>query len=183
MRANTGQMRCYFAMKDYNNALIAAGKIKKSETASEAVKREAGFVEGKSYYMTGKPDKALDGLKATAADVNFEQGAEAKYLVAEILFKQKNIQKSEAEIIDFIDKNTPHQFWLGKAFILLADIYLSRNDEFQAKHTLKSLVENYTNSTDGIIDEASKKLAVIESKEKKEQQNAIDSSFQMKIKQ
>lgn len=183
MRANTGQMRCYFAMKDYNNALIAAGKIKKSETASEAVKREAGFVEGKSYYMTGKPDKALDGLKATAADVNFEQGAEAKYLVAEILFKQKNIQKSEAEIIDFIDKNTPHQFWLGKAFILLADIYLSRNDEFQAKHTLKSLVENYTNSTDGIIVEASKKLAVIESKEKKEQQNAIDSSFQMKIKQ
>jgi TolA-binding protein len=183
MRANTGQMRCYFALKDYNNALIAAGKIKKSETASEAVKREAGFVEGKSFYMTGKIDKALEGLKATATDVNFEQGAEAKYLVAEILFKQKNIQKSEAEIIDFIDKNTPHQFWLGKAFILLADIYIERNDDFQAKHTLKSLVENYNTTTDGIIEEASKKLSVIEKNEKQEQQNAIDSSFQMKIKQ
>lgn len=183
LRANTGQMRCYFALEDYNNALIAAGKIKKSETASEAVKREASFVEGKSNYMTGKFDKALEGLKATAADVNFEQGAEAKYLVAEILFKQKNVQKSEAEIVDFIDKNTPHQYWLGKAFILLADIYLSRNDEFQAKHTLKSLVENYNNTTDGIIDEASKKLSVIENNEKQEQQNAIDSSYQMKIKQ
>ena len=183
LRANTGQMRCYFALEDYNNALIAAGKIKKSETASEAVKREASFVEGKSNYMTGKFDKALEGLKTTAADVNFEQGAEAKYLVAEILFKQKNMQKSEAEIVDFIDKNTPHQYWLGKAFILLADIYLSRNDEFQAKHTLKSLVENYNNNTDGIIDEASKKLSVIENNEKQEQQNAIDSSYQMKIKQ
>lgn len=183
LRANTGQMRCYFALEDYNNALTAAAKIRKSETASEAVKREATFVEGKSWYMTGKPDKALDGLKATATDVNFEQGAEAKYLVAEILFKQKNVQKAEAEITDFIDKNTPHQYWLGKAFILLADIYLSRNDEFQAKHTLKSLVENYNNETDGIIAEASEKLAVIENKEKQEQQNAIDNSFQMKIKE
>jgi TolA-binding protein len=183
LRANTGQMRCYFAMEDYNNALIAAGKIKKSETASDAIKREASFVEGKSNYMTGKFDKALEGLRTTATDVNFEQGAEAKYLVAEILFKQKNMQKSEAEIVDFIDKNTPHQYWLGKAFILLADIYLSRNDEFQAKHTLKSLVENYNNTTDGITAEASKKLSVIENNEKQEQQNAIDSSFQMKIKQ
>lgn len=183
LRANTGQMRCYFILEDYNNALIAAAKIRKSETASEAVKREAGFVEGKSWYMTGALDKALEGLKAPAADVNFEQGAEAKYLIAEILFKQKNIQKSEAEIIDFIDKNTPHQYWLGKSFILLADIYLSRNDEFQAKHTLKSLVENYNNTTDGIIGEASKKLSVIENKEKLEQQNAIDNSFQMKIKE
>jgi len=183
LRANTGQMRCYFTLEDYNNALTAAAKIKKSETASEAIKREAGFVEGKSYYMTGKADKALEGLKATATDVNFEQGAEAKYLVAEILFKQKNVQKSEAEITDFIEKNTPHQYWLGKAFILLADIYMSRNDEFQAKHTLKSLVENYNNATDGIIEEASKKLLLIENSEKQEQQNAIDNSFQMKIKE
>jgi tetratricopeptide (TPR) repeat protein len=183
LRANTGQMRCNLKLGDYDNALIAATKIKKSETANDAIKREANYTEGKSYYMTGKPDKALEGLKIAAADVKYEQGAEAKYLVSEIYFKQKNIQKSEAEILDFIDKNTPYQYWLGKAFILLADIYLSRNDEFQAKHTLKSLVENYNVDDDGIKAEASKKLAVIENKEKTDQQNAIDSSYQMKIKE
>ena len=122
-------------------------------------------------------------MKVAAADVKYEQGAEAKYLLAEIYFKQKNIQKSETEILDFIDKNTPHQYWLGKSFILLADIYLSRNDEFQAKHTLKSLVENYNVEDDGIIKEASQKLSVIENKEKTDQQNAIDNSYQMKIKE
>ena len=172
-----------FSPGDYENALIAATKIKKSETANEELKREASYTEGKSYYMTGKPDKAIDGLKVAAADVKYEQGAEAKYLLAEIYFKQKNIQKSETEILDFIDKNTPHQYWLGKSFILLADIYLSRNDEFQAKHTLKSLVENYNVEDDGIIAEASKKLSVIENKEKTDQQNAIDNSYQMKIKE
>ena len=104
-------------------------------------------------------------------------------MLAEIYFKQNSIQKSETEILDFIEKNTPYQYWLGKSFILLADIYLSRNDEFQAKHTLKSLVENYNVADDGIIAEASKKLSVIENKEKTDQQNAIDNSYQMKIKE
>src|SRR5690606_883799 len=87
------------------------------------------------------------------------------------------------EITDFISKNTPYQYWLGKSFLLLADIYLSQNDQFQAKHTLKSLYENYNDENDGIKAEAAEKLLVIENAEKSEQQKAIDSSFQIKINQ
>jgi hypothetical protein len=93
------------------------------------------------------------------------------------------LQKSEDEITDFISKNTPYQYWLGKSFLLLADIYLSKDDQFQAKHTLKSLYENYNDDNDGIKAEAAKKLLVIENEEKSEQQKAIDSSFQIKIKE
>ena len=53
----------------------------------------------------------------------------------------------------------------------------------QAKHTLKSLAENYNNQTDGIVAAASERLAKIEAQEKMEQQNAIDSSYQIKIKE
>jgi hypothetical protein len=83
--------------------------------------------------------------------------------------------------MDFISKGTPYQFWLGKAFLLLADIYLDKNDEFQAKHTLKSLVENYSNETDGVKEEASRKLAAIEAGEKLEQKKAIDNSLQLEL--
>ncbi|MBK6283241.1 MAG: hypothetical protein IPF54_11845 [Draconibacterium sp.] len=93
------------------------------------------------------------------------------------------MKKSEDEITDFISKNTPYQYWLGKSFLLMSDIYLSQNDQFQAKHTLKSLYENYNDDNDGIKAEATKKLLVIENEEKSEQQKAIDSSFQMKIKE
>ena len=72
---------------------------------------------------------------------------------------------------------------IGKSFLLLADIYVSKDDQFQAKHTLKSLYENYNDDNDGIKDEAAKKLIVIENEEKSEQQKAIDSSFQIKIKE
>lgn len=183
LKANTGQMRCYLILTNYNEAIKAATKIKKSDIANEALKREANFVEGKSYYKQNNLEKALEGLKYVATDVKFEQGSEAKYLLADIYYRQNNKQKAEDEIMDFVDKNSPYQFWLGKAFILLSDIYLDKGDEFQAKHTLKSIVENYNNETDGIIAEASKKLNAIETVEKREQQQAIDSSFQIKIKE
>ena len=183
LRANTGQMRCHLNLNNYENAIAAAGKVKKSDIANGALVREANFTEGKSYYQLNNLTSALDGLKTAAADVKFEQGAEAKYLVAEIYYRQKSLQKSEDEIVDFIEKNTPFQFWLGKSFLLLADIYTSQGDQFQAKHTLKSLIENYNNDTDGIKADASKKLLIIENEEKARQQKAIDSSFQIQIKQ
>lgn len=183
LKANTGQMRCYLILANYNETIKAAAKIKKSDIANEALKREASYSEGKAQYKLGNMDKALEGLKIAAADVKFEQGSEAKYLLAEIYYKQNNKKKAEEEIMDFVDKNSPYQYWLGKAFILLADIYLDRGDDFQAKHTLKSIVENYNNNTDGIIQEASRKLSAIETVEKKEQQKAIDNSFQIKLKE
>lgn len=183
LRANFGQMRSHLFLKNYDNAIAAAGKVKKSEVANEAMIREANFTEGKSYFQLNNYAKAMEGLKKVAADVKYEQGAEAKYLIAEIYYHQKELKKSEDEITDFISKNTPYQYWLGKSFLLMSDIYLSQNDQFQAKHTLKSLYENYNDDNDGIKAEAAKKLLVIENEEKSEQQKAIDSSFQIKIKE
>ncbi len=183
LKANTGQMRCYLMNSNFDEAIKAAGKIKKSDIANEALKREANYIEGRSYYEIGDMNNALDGLKAVATDVTFEQGSEAKYLVSEIYYKQNKKDQAEKEIMDFIAKNSPYQYWLGKAFLLLSDIYIDKGDEFQAKHTLKSVVENYGNDSDGIKAEASKKLFEIETIEKMEQQKAIDSSYQIKIKE
>ena len=183
LKANTGQMRCYMISKNYAEAIKAAEKIKKSDIANEALKREANYTEGKSNYELGNMTEALPSLKAVATDVTYEQGSESKYLVIEIYYKQGKLKQAEDEITDFIDKNSPYQYWLGKAFLVLADIYISNGDEFQAKHTLKSLAENYGNQTDGIVAAASERLLAIEAAEKMEQQKAIDSSYQIKIKE
>ncbi|PIF06288.1 MAG: hypothetical protein CSA36_02385 [Draconibacterium sp.] len=181
LKANTGQMRCNLILKQYQQAIISADKVAHSEIANEALRREANFIMGKSYYLTDNLTRALSALKPVAENVTLEQGAEAKYRVAEIYFKQGNKQQAENEIMNFISQNTPYQYWLGKAFILLADIYLDKGDEFQAKHTLKSLVENYNNPADGIIKEASQKLDTIEAREKEAQQKAVDGSYQIRI--
>jgi len=73
--------------------------------------------------------------------------------------------------MDFIDKNSPHQYWLAKSFILLSDIYLKNGDEFQAKHTLKSIVENYPDQNDGIMEITKQKLQVMEAAEASQTKN------------
>jgi TolA-binding protein len=183
LKANTGQMRCNLILERYATAIEAAEKTKKSDIANDELIREANYTEGKSYYELNQVDKAFAGLKAVSEDTKFEQGAEAKYLVSDILYKQNKKQDAEDEIMDFVSENSPYQFWLGKAFLLLTEIYLDKEDDFTAKHTLKSIVDNYSNETDGIKDEALRKLNEIEAKEAAEQKNAIDSSFQMEIKQ
>ena len=45
--------------------------------------------------------------------------------------------------MDFAKKNTPHQFWLARSFVLLADVYIKQNNDFQAKQYLISLQKNY----------------------------------------
>jgi TolA-binding protein len=181
LKAHTGQMRCYFQLKRYNEAITAAGKVKISDAVNEAWMREAEYITGKSQYMTNNYAAALEPLKKVADDTKLAQGAESKFLVADIYYKQNQKKQAEDEIMDFITKGTPFQFWLGKSFLLLADIYLDRNDEFQAKHTLRSVVENYGNEKDGIKEEAARKLAEIEAREQLDQQKARDSSFQLKI--
>lgn len=181
LKAYTGQMRCNLNLKNYPQAVSAAEKVKQSDIVNEALIREANYTIGKSKYMTGDQGAALSAFREISNDTKLEQGAEAKFRVAEILYNQKNIAQSEKEIMDFISKGTPYSFWLGKAFLLLADIYHDKGDEFQAKHTLKSIVENYGNDTDGIKDEAARKLAAIEAGEQKDQKNATDNSLQLKL--
>lgn len=183
LKANIGQMRCYLLASQYQQAIEAAKKVKKQDITSDALKYEADYAIGKSNYELGNLSSSIDPLNDVAKNTQLEQGAEAKYLLAEIYYKNKNLAKSEETIIDFVEKGTPYTYWLGKSFLLLASIYEDKGDPFQAKHTLKSLSENYNEDDDGIKAEANRRLAAIQEKEARQQQNAVDSSFQMEIKQ
>ena len=98
-------------------------------------------------------------------------GAEAEYRVAQYLYHEGKKDAAEKEIFAFIEKNTPHQYWLAKAFILLADIYISENRDFEAKQYLVSLQDNYTGTNDNIATEIKARLNDIESREAKQVKN------------
>ena len=86
--------------------------------------------------------------------------------MANLYFDQGKMTDVEKTVLDFARKNTPHQFWLARSFVLLADMYIKQNNDFQAKQYLLSLQRNYK-PADEIQTLISDRLNAIGEREKK----------------
>ncbi|MCK4630942.1 MAG: hypothetical protein KAT40_05830, partial [Bacteroidales bacterium] len=106
-----------------------------------------------------------NSFEQISSEIKSELGAESKYYVAEISFTLGEYEKAEKEVFEFIDQNSPHAYWMAKIFILLSDVSVKKNDIFQARHTLISLLDYYTVKDDGIIELAQEKLKIVENLE------------------
>ena len=121
-----------------------------------------------------KTDDALIEFSKVASNLKTKEGAESKYQIAKIYLNKGEYDKAEKEVFAFAQKNTPHQYWLAKSFILLADVYMNKDDFFQAKATLQSVIDGYNATDDGIIDEATDKLNQLVKIEKTKQTKKVD---------
>jgi len=168
--ARLGILRINYILKDYERAVEAANKVMATEKMPIELIREARYKKAQSYFALAKYDLAIPDYKLLAEDVLNEQGAEANYKLVEIYFNNKELDKAEGEIFNFAEKNCPHQFWLANSFIILADIYLQKDDNFQAKATLQSVIDGYDVADDGVIDMANERLMEIVKAEKESQE-------------
>jgi len=180
--ALTGKMRCYFVLEEYQNTIDAARQVLTDEKIPEELAREAHFKIAKSYYGQDRFALALEEFKNVATEVKSPEGAESKYRVAELYYVRKEYQQAEDVIFNFIDLNTPHQYWMAKAFIVLADIYIQKGDNFQAIQTLQSVIDYYEVSDDGILDLARRKKAELEEKEKAGEKETEGEDLEIKLK-
>jgi len=158
MYSYLGMMRAARKTEDYEKTIAAADKVLESDRLTEELAREATFLTAKSNQALGNNEEALDDYRRVASEVSTIYGAESKYHVAELLFASGDINEAAREVNAFIDMKSPHAYWTGKVFILLSDIAVRNGDLFQAKATLQSLIDYYTVSDDGIIDEARDRL-------------------------
>ncbi len=165
-----GKMRCWFYLENYSEAKKSAIKVLSKEKIPDEIFREAHYIIAKSFYKQNEFEAAIDEFSILSQECKSIEGAESKYLLADIYYKQNELEKASEEIFDFNKQATSHQFWLAKSIILLSDIYVKKNDNFQAKHTLYSIIDNYDNITDGILVTANIKLEkIVESNEEEEQ--------------
>lgn len=146
--AKLGIMRSAQLTNQPLEALQAANLLLEEPKLSPEVQSEARYVRAKSYIAQKQEKKAIADLQILSKDTRTAHGAESKYLLAQIYFNQNEGDKAEKELMNFIENGTPHQYWLARGFILLADIYISRQDDFQARQYLTSLQNNYKGNDD-----------------------------------
>jgi TolA-binding protein len=152
--AHVGLMRCYYELAEYSNTIEAARRLLQLDKIQEEYTREANYKIARSFHEMNEVDFAYDFYEKVAREVNSAEGAESKYMVIEILYERGELDQAEQAVYDFIDMNTPHQYWMGMAFLSLSDVYMEKGDEFSAINTLQTLISNYPIADDGIIDNA-----------------------------
>ena len=125
--AKLGILRCSYILKDYNKTIEVSSDIINAYSDDEML-TEARYNRYKSYQALSNMDAAYNDLVVLANDTRNIYGAEAKYELANYYFAKNQLDKAEAEVFSYISKGTPHQHYLAKSFILLADIYIAKDN-------------------------------------------------------
>lgn len=148
-------LQCTHNLDDNATTIKVANEALQNDLSPEH-KREALYYRAKALLATNNKAAESD-LAELAKDTRTIQGAEAKYLLAQLMFDQKRENECEKEIMEYIDESTPHAYWLARSFVLLADLYASQGRNAEAKQYLISLQSNY-DANDDIMSLIEKRL-------------------------
>lgn len=138
-----GLVRTQSQLQSYHEVVRSATALLANANLSPEIANEARFLRAKAYRETNDVDNAVADWQAVSADTRNVYGAQAQYLLAQTYYSWKSYDRAEKQVKEFMQKGTPHQYWMARALIVLADIYTAKGDTFQANQYLESLKSNY----------------------------------------
>ena len=180
-KAQVGLMNTYYNIDDYANTIANAEQLLKTDNLDANTKDRAYYITANSYMEQGNMEMG-EKYFALLANSSSRYSSEAQYNLALLKYSQNALADSE-KIIRQMSKNGADDYYLAKAFILWADIFKQKGNDFQAKQTLQSIIDNYEGDQT-IINEAQEKLDILNNKQIKEkasneeklqeQENSVD---------
>ncbi len=163
----SGLMESYLRIENYQLADQYAARILEQGAVNLNASNRSMVVRGNAAYQMGDTQTAMDHFISALNTAQDENGAEAQYMLAQIQYDQQQYTESNETLYDLNNKFGTYGYWLGKSFLLISDNYLGLNEEFQARATLTSIIENAPEQE--IVAEAKQKLALLDETEDTEQ--------------
>lgn len=158
-----GLMLAHFNKLQYDSVRFYANRIQEQGITTGGVLNRARLYKAKAAYGKGDFGTAEQEFMQVAETAQDEQGAEALYMVGYIQHLNKEYRKSVETLFSFNQRFGSFRNWLGKAFLLIAENYKAMGEIFQAKETLRSIIENAQDAS--LVNEAKKRLAALEQEE------------------
>jgi len=162
-KSQVEQMRLNFQLNNVDATIKYCEIVINKDIDDANLITETHLIYAKSLLHQDNYNQALKEFITASGSAN-RFGAEAKYNVAHIHYLRGEYDNCEAEIFSLIKKFSSYDYWMGKALILLADNYVSKEDLFQAKVTLQNIIDN--SKYPELVSIASEKLTIIKEQEK-----------------
>jgi len=156
-------MICYDEIGDMEQVIKYADLIKGYDRSSEEDIAKAHLYTARALLHKGDVAPALKELNLAALKSQTVVGAESRYRVGQLQYEAGEYDKAIESAFDVINNLGSYEYWVAKSFILLADAYAGKGDDFQAKSTLESVIENYEGEDD-IIPAAKERLDKLNNK-------------------
>ena len=160
-RRNAAKRYVEATLLDKEDALTLsmAEDVESLEHIEQSVVRKARFAKAGVCSKQGRDAEALDIYTALSQNKSDAVGAHSAYNIIRHHFDKGDHQSAERLVYEFSDSKTTHSYYLGRAFIILGDIYVAKGDTFQARATYQSIIDGYTPADDGVVDEAKERIA------------------------
>jgi tetratricopeptide (TPR) repeat protein len=159
-KAALGALRSAFRISDSDGIKKYGNIVSIHKKADNEEKVAALYYLGKTWYKENQLENARISFAAIGDLINNNQAAESRYLIAEILFKQNLHDKAEQQCNLANNKNASYPIWIAKSLILMSDIYVVKNDLFNARAALEAVIENFPEDSE-LQAAAKSKLTVI----------------------
>jgi tetratricopeptide (TPR) repeat protein len=161
--AKLGALTSAFRANDIDGVTKYREKILRSEASNAYDKTNAEFYFAKMNQMQGNVNVAMKAFRTVAQSSKNEEGVEARFRIAELLYQQDQLQEAEEQCLQNNKEMGSYSKWIAKNLLLLSDIYLKRDQILNARAAVEAVLENFTDS-EAITSLAQEKLQNIEAK-------------------
>lgn len=120
-----------------------ASLVKNSGGLSADQIEEAEFYEASAMLKGGDAKTAVELLSRIAANPKSLSGAKAAVILGQHYIDTGDVNAAEKVLTAFTDAGSPHEYWLARGFIALADVYHAKKKDYLAIEYIKSLRDNY----------------------------------------
>lgn len=144
MASILGILRCSFQLKDYRSSIEYAGRVLGDVSYTEFQQTEAYFYRARAYWQLNDQSRAIEDYRQVMDRVTNEWAAEGAYHIALDHYRDGRLDQAEEACFSFTKTYPAYASWLVRTYVLLADIYISRDNLFQARATIQSVLDNYT---------------------------------------
>ncbi len=164
--AQSNLMKCYYDVKDYQNAVAYADKVLASPKAEDNVKSDAQIIVARAAIQTGDEAKAKLAYAKLLSVSKGELAAEALYYDAYFNTKDGKYELSNTAIQKLAKNYSSYRYYGSKGLVLMAKNYYGLKDSYQATYILENVIENFKDYAD-VVAEAKAELDLIKTEEAK----------------
>ncbi|MCC5920377.1 MAG: tetratricopeptide repeat protein [Cyclobacteriaceae bacterium] len=155
--ARMGLIQSYFSLTKYDEVIDYANKIAQMDNVNPNGVRRAQLFLAKALHAKGNFNQAILEYARVSQEFSDQLAAEADYAIAEIEHKRSAFDRSNELLFDFNKKYAAYSTWLDASFLLIAENYEALGDDFQARATLKSIIQHSPNTS--TVSEAEARLS------------------------